>query len=179
MGDRVNQTELARRLGVSEGAVRSHIRRGMYRKGKDGLFDVDHVRQVWQTSRDPDAVLRGVLAKEARQKVVDTPEGPRLPETSLSRARAAQAVLQAQRQQMQLQREKGELIKTEDAYRACRAVVTVVLERLDGAAAQIGPRVVGLDAAAAERVAREVLHSVRAEIAAMANAIEEVANEKS
>ena len=75
-----------------------------------------------------------------------------------------------------LQRAKGELIKTEDAYRACRAVVSIVIERLDGAAAQIGPRVAGLDAVAAERVAREILTAVRAEIACMGDKIKELSD---
>lgn len=100
-----------------------------------------------------------------------------LPETSLSKARTAQAVLRATREQLALSREKGELIRTDDAYRACRTVVAVVLERLDGAAAQIGARVVGLDAVAAERVAREVLADVRREIAGMGNQIEVITHE--
>ena len=52
------------------------------------------------------------------------------------------------------------------------AVVSVITERIDGASAKIGPRVVGLDAAAATSVAREILNGVRAEIAGLADAVE-------
>lgn len=173
MSELVNASELARRLGVSEGAVRKHVRRGLYKANQNGLFNVSECKALWETGRDPDAVLKGIAGGEA---VSSKPVLGGGVESSLSKARAARELMAAKRQQIMLQKEQGQLIKTEDAYKACRAVVTVVLERLDGAAAQIGPRVVGLDAVAAERVAREVLHGVRAEISGMAAAIEEVAD---
>lgn len=190
MGEKVNASELARRLGVSEGAVRKHVKRGMYRAGRDGLFDADDCRVAWLAGRDPDKVLVGMLGGQAvRKKPVEEPTLPQgeepkvdaqpinsIPENSLTRARAANAVMQAQRQQLALHKEKGELIKTADAIKACRAVISVVLERLDGASAQIGARVVGLDAVAAERVAREILNAARAEIAGMAASVQEVAS---
>lgn len=178
MSERVNRSELARRLNITEGAVRKHIKRGVYRAGSDGLIDFENAKAAIAASRDPDAAIKGVLGAQARVKDPDA-GGPVLPDNSLTRARAAAAVMQAKRQQLALEKEKGELIKTEDAYKACRAVISIVLERLDGAAAQIGPRVVGLEAAAAERVAREVLHTVRGEIAGMTSAIQELADAKS
>ena len=176
MGEKVNQSELARRFGLSEKAIRKHVARGIYRKNKDGLIDVDEAKAALEASRDPDAALKGQLGGQAVAKEAVGEGRGGLPENSLTRARAAAAVMQAKRQQLALEKEKGELIRTEDAFKACRAVISVVLERLDAAAAQIGPRVVGLDAAASERVAREVLHSVRGEIAGMTKAIEELAN---
>lgn len=178
MGEKVNQSELARRLGLSEKAVRKHVARGIYRRNKEGLIDVDDAKTALDAYRDPDAALKGQLGGQAVSK---TPAGGGggLPENSLTKARTAQALLAAKRQQMALDKERGELIRTDDAFKACRAVISIVLERLDGAAAQIGPRVAGLDAAAAERVAREVLHSVRGEIAGMTTAIQELADAKS
>ena len=173
MSEQVNASELARRLGVSEGAVRKHARRGLYKPRKTGLFDVDECRAAWETSRDPDAVLKGIAGGQAVSRG-PAPIGPQ--ENTLTKARTAQAALRAQREGLALQRAKGELIKTEDAYRACRAVVSIVIERLDGAAAQIGPRVAGLDAVAAERVARDILMAVRAEIAGMSSKIQEIAD---
>jgi hypothetical protein len=87
--------------------------------------------------------------------------------------------LKAQREHLALAREKGELIKTADAIKAGMLVVSLVTERLDGAAAQIGARVVGLDAVGAERVAREVLTGIRKEIAGLAETIGAVADAKS
>jgi len=173
MAELVNQTDLARRLGVSETAVRKHIARGLYRAERDGRFNVEKCKAAWEVSRDPDAVLKGIAGGQA---VSGNKVGGGMQESSLVKARAAREIVAAKRQHLALQKEQGELIRTEDAYRACRAVVTIVLERLDGAAAQIGPRVVGLDAAAAELVAREVLNAVRTEIAGMSAAIKEIAD---
>ncbi len=147
---------------------------GSFRRGRDGLFDLEDSKALW-ANRDPDKALQGQLGAAAVAKFPAGENGAALPpETSLSRARTAQAALRAQREHLALQKTKGEIIKTDDAFRACRAVVGIVIERLDGAAAQIGARVVGLDAVAAERVAREVLTAVRTEIAAMSNSIQEV-----
>ena len=176
MSDRVNASELARRIGVSEGAVRKHVKRGMYRAGRDGLFDADECKMAWEAGRDPDAAIKGALGGQSVSNDAKAGGEARLPENSLTRARTAQAALRAQREGLALQRAKGELIKTSDAYRACRAVVSIVIERLDGAAAQIGPRVAGLDAVAAERVARDILMAVRAEIAGMSSKIQEIAD---
>lgn len=174
MSERVNQSELARRLGLTEGAVRKHIRRGLYRKGKDGLFDADECARLYQANADPDAILKGIAGGAA---VSPRAAGDGPSETSLTRARTASAAIGAQRQQLALQKEKGELIRTDEAFRAARAVVTVVCERLDGAAAQIAQRAAGLDAVGAERVAREIIDGIRSEIAAIATAIQEVADE--
>ncbi len=172
MTEKVNASELARRLGVSEAAVRKHVRRGLYSPDRDGSYDVEMCRAAWQAQRDPDAVAKGQAGGAA---VSGAPAAP-FPEGALTKARAAREGIRATREKIALDRTRGLLIPTEDAYRACRAVITIVVERIDGAAAQLGPRVVGLDAAGAERVAREVLSGIRAEIAKMAGAIEEVAN---
>lgn len=185
-GELVSKSELGRRLGVSEAAIRKHCKRGLFRPNKDGLLDADVCRQLWEANRDPDSVLKGMagaaaVAERQAEKAAERPSGtsalferPTLPETSLSKARTAHAALSAQRTKLALDRERGELIKTADAYAACRAVVTLVCERLDGVPGQIAQRVVGLDAVAAERVAREAVNSVRAEIAKLSNAIIEV-----
>ncbi len=174
MADRANASELARRLGVTEGAVRKHVKRGMYRQGRDGLFDAEECRAAWEAGRDPDAALKGIAGGRAVSKGDGT--APAVPESSLARARIAHTAVRAQREHLALQKAKGELIRTDDAFRACRSVIGIVLERMDGAAAQIGARVVGLDAVAAERVARDVLAAVRTEIAAMGSSIKEVAD---
>lgn len=173
MGDRVNQSELARRLNVSEGAVRKHVKRGIYRAGKDGKYDAEECIALYRANVDPDAALKGVAGGEA---VSQQPGKLTSGETPLARSRAAVTALQAQREHLRLQKEKGELIKFDDALRAARAVVTTIVERLDGAPAQIAQRVQGLDPVAAERVARDIIDGIRSEIAGIAGSIEEVGN---
>lgn len=173
MSERVSGNELAKRLGLTERAVRKHVLRGLYRRGADGKFDFEKCRALWQANRDPDSAIRGLAGGAAvtKQPADDT---LRLPETSLSKARTAHAALSAQRQKLLLDKERGELIKSEDAFAACRAVVSVVCERIDGAAAQIAARVVGLSRVEAEKVAREILTGVRAEISKLGEAVQEV-----
>lgn len=173
MGDRVNQSELARRLNVSEGAVRKHVKRGIYRAGRDGKYDADECIALYRATVDPDAALKGAAGGEA---VSRQPAKLAHGETPLARSRAAHIALQAKRQHLALQKERGELIKFDDALRAARAVVTVIVERLDGAPAQIAQRVQGLDAVAAERVAREIIDGIRIEIAGIAGSIVGVRN---
>ncbi len=176
MGDRVSQSEMARRLGVTEKAVRKHVKSGIYRRGADGLIDYETAKAALAAYRDPDSALRGLAGGQAVAKEPSAGGVP-VPETNLTRARTAQAAIAAQRQQLALAREKGEVIKKTDAIAAATAVVTVINERLDGLAAQLAPRVAGMtNVAEIERVARELIASMRAEVAALADAIEGVGN---
>jgi hypothetical protein len=173
MGEIVNASELARRLDVSEGAIRKATKRGLLRRDRSGGYDLEKAKAAWETGRDPDAVLKGIAGGEA---VSSRPGGAGM-ETSLSKARAANAVLQAQRQKLALDRARGEVISKRHALEAVRAVVTVTTERLDGAAAQIAPRVAGMiNVAEIEKICREVINGARSEIAKMAEAIEVVAD---
>ncbi len=175
MSEHVTQTELARRLGVSETAVRKHIQRGLYRARRDGKFDVDECRQAWENTRDPDAVLRGMAGAEVRSKQPVQQTG--IIENSLTRARTAQAAMKAQREHLALKKATGEVISTADAYHACRAVISVVIERLEGVPSQVAPRVVGMtNAAEIERIFRDALNVARTEIAGMGGSIEAVVN---
>ena len=176
MMELVSGSELARRLGVSETAVRKHVKRELYRPNKAGLFDVEACTQAWRMNRDPEGVARGLAGAQAVAKEAATGG---FGESSLTRARTIQTALKVQREKLAFDREKGLLISRDDALRAGMAVVSLVCERLDGAAAQIGVRVVGLDAVAAERVAREVLANIRKEIAGLADAIVVVPDGKS
>lgn len=168
-----NSVQLAAYLGVSEAAVRKHVRKGLYRQTRANLFDLEMCKQAWECNRDPDAVERGLAGKRVISKtpVPDSLAG----ENSLTRARTISQTIKAQREALHLEREQGEVIRTADAYAACRTVIAVVNERLDGAAAQIGARVVGLNAVDAERVAKDILAGVRKEIAGMSGVIEVVA----
>ena len=173
MSENVSGRALAARLGVSENAIRKATKRGLLIKERSsGLYDVEKAKRAWEM-RDPDAAMKGIAGGQA---VAKNPITGAPPESSLTRARTVQAALKAEREKLALQRARGEVISKADALAACRAVVSIVLERLDGAAAQIGPRIVGLDAPAAERVAREVLHTIRAEIAGTTNAVTEISD---
>ena len=65
MSEMVSGNELARRLGVSETAVRKHVKKGLYRPNKAGQFDADACEKAWRMNRDPDAVARGLAGAQA------------------------------------------------------------------------------------------------------------------
>lgn len=169
--------ELARRLGISESMVRKHKANGLFRCVRHGAhrgrYRWRECETAYRNERDPDKAIAGAIsAAGGRTDAV----APGLPESSLVRARTAQATLKAQREKLALDKARGELIATADAIRAARAVISVVLERLDGAPSQIGARAAGMDAVAIERVARDVLNACRNEIAAVGPAIVGVAD---
>ena len=173
MGERVSKSEMARRLGVSESAVRKHVKSGLYKAGPDGLIDAEAARAAWEIGRDPDAALKGSLGGAAVRKAET--ETILLPETGLARARTVGATLAAQHAKIKLDRERGKLIETKDALAACRLVIAVVCERLDGLPGSVAQRVAGLDAVAVERVLRDAINQVRVEVAALQGAVQEVA----
>ncbi len=166
---------LAKGLGVDWHTAKKHADAGLFkpvaRGPNEGKYDLARCRELYEAARDPDAALKGALGGQAvsGKGVADVST------SQLLRARTAGATIKAQREQIELQRLRGELISKEDARRAARAVVTVVCERIEGAASMIGVRVVGCTSAAdAERIAREILRGVRAEVAGIADAIEGV-----
>lgn len=179
----VSGRELARRLGVDERMVRKHVANGLIAAEKSGphagKFDAARCMELIAVNKDPDGVLRG-LAGAAAVRAEDASEGAGrdLPENRLTRARTASALLKARAQEIELARLQGKLISKEDARRAVAMAVTIINERLDGLAGQLGPRVCGIASAAeVEKVAREVINGLRGDIAALADAVEGVGSE--
>jgi hypothetical protein len=173
----VSKSEFARRMGVSEGAVRKHIKRGLYNVNKDGLLDPVKSKAILEAVRDPENIARGDIARAAAghpPQLPATDGGPvdPLSGNQLIRARTAAATLDAQHKKLKLDQARGDLISREDARRACLAVVSVVNERIEGAAAQIAVRVAGIASVPeCERIAKEVLRHVRSEIASLGDAL--------
>jgi hypothetical protein len=54
MSEFVNQSELARRLGITEGAIRKGVKSGLYKRGHDGLINFEVAKASWEMNRDPD-----------------------------------------------------------------------------------------------------------------------------
>lgn len=178
MTERIHQAELARRLGVTDNAVKKHVMRGYYAKGPDGLFAWPECRYAYEAAVDPSRRLQGALGAEAvsrrtgkDSKLARVDAGPveRLivAESPISRARAAQLELKNTSIEIEIAKQRGELIAKADVLKACRAVVTTVCERLDGLPGRMAPRVVGLASTEVEAIAREMIAEVRREIASL------------
>jgi hypothetical protein len=118
--------ELARRIGVSETAVRRAERAGRIRREPDGSWDLTKVQAAWSSNTDPSQQRRsptrgqprarpvGVAMKAAVDAVQDTLRESGEPVSAGSmtfmQARTANEVLKAQERRVRLQRIKGELV---------------------------------------------------------------------
>jgi hypothetical protein len=118
--------ELARRIGVSETAVRRAERAGRIRREPDGSWDLTKVQAAWSSNTDPSQQRRsptrgqprarpvGVAMKAAVDAVQDTLRESGEPVSAgnmtFMQARTANEVLKAQERRVRLQRIKGELV---------------------------------------------------------------------
>lgn len=176
MGERVSRAELARRLGLNEASVRKHLAKGLYKLGPDKKVDFEDAKAAWIANRDPDAVIKGALGGAAVAKG-GRPETLAAGETTLSRTRAAHTALRVQKEKLQLDKARGRLIDRDAAMDASLAVASVIKERIEGAASQIAVRVAGVSSVPeCERIARDVLRGVLAELAGLAQSVQEVAD---
>ena len=125
---RTSNRELARRLGVSETAVRRAEKAGRIHREADGSWDPARVRAAWAGNTDPAQQRRKPGAGErigrpARMKPVPEAALGAVRDTlrehgqsvsaggmSFMQARTANEVLKAQERRLRLQQMKGELV---------------------------------------------------------------------
>ena len=121
----VSQAALARMLGVSETAVRKAIAKGRIRKRDDGLIDPDEALRDWhrnavQPRRAPIAERSAPAAKPAHappEPQEDDAPAPRTGPTIVDLQRASLA-LKTQRQKLDLEGRRGELVERAKVERA-------------------------------------------------------------
>ena len=141
--------ELARRLGVSETAVRRADRAGRIKRERDGSWDFGKVQAAWSDNTDqaqqrtgprqrsdrprratlkpvPEAAL-GAVRDTLREHGEPTAAGPGQAMTFMQ-ARTANEVLKAQERRLRLQRMKGELV---DRAKAVAQVFRLAREERD------------------------------------------------
>ena len=119
--------ELARRLGVSETAVRRAEKAGRIRRAADGAWDLAKVRAAWSDNTDPaqQRPARGGRPAAKRRTLKPVPEaalgavrdtlrehGEPIAAGAMTfmQARTANEVLKAQERRLRLQQMKGELV---------------------------------------------------------------------
>jgi membrane-bound ClpP family serine protease len=105
--------ELARKLGVSETAIRKAEKSGRIRKEPDGGWDLAKVRAAWGSNTDqaqqrgrmkpvPEAAVRETLKEQGEPAAAGA--------MTYMQARTANEVLKAQERRLKLQQIKGELV---------------------------------------------------------------------
>jgi hypothetical protein len=111
--------ELARRLGVSETAVRRAERSGRIVRAADGAWDLAQVKAAWagntdraQQRREPGAVkpVPAAALGAVRETLREHGEPAAAGALTFMQARTANEVLKAQERRLRLQRLKGELV---------------------------------------------------------------------
>jgi hypothetical protein len=131
---RTSNRELARRLGVSETAVRRAERAGRIKRERDGSWDAAKVQTAWSDNTDqaqqrpprqrsdrprraalkpvPEAAVGAVrdTLREHGQPISDAPGSSPGQAMTFMQARTANEVLKAQERRVRLQRMKGELV---------------------------------------------------------------------
>ena len=136
--------ELARRIGVSETAVRRAEKAGRIGREADGSWDLAKVRAAWSSNTDPSQQRRPQhRARPARARMKPVPEAAvgAVRETlresgepvsaggmTFMQARTANEVLKAQERRVRLQRMKGELV---DRARAVAQVFKLARDERD------------------------------------------------
>jgi hypothetical protein len=111
--------EMARRLGVSETAVRRAEKAGRIRREPDGTWELARVKAAWAGSTDPaqqrpkrralkpvPAAAVGAVRETLREHGEPVSTGG----MTFMQARTANEVLKAQERRLRLQRMKGELV---------------------------------------------------------------------
>lgn len=170
----VSLNGLATALGLTYKSAKKHVTSGLWKPvthgANKGKFNLERCRDLWEMSRDPIAVEKGDAAKSAAG--IETGSATASP---LTQARTMHQVFAAKERELRFKKAQGKVIDREEAERAAAAVISVINERLEGAASQIAVRVAGISSVSeCERVAREVLRQVRAELAGIGEAVEQV-----
>lgn len=168
---------LATVLGVDWKTARKHVDSGLFKpqaRGPNaGKYDIARCRELYETSRDPDAVLKGALGAAASGS---TGGADPLVGNPLLRARTAGAALDAQAKQISLARLKGELIARADVEVAIRTAQTVVIERLEGLPGLLAARVQQAQSVAAgEAIIRDAVATIRDELANLGKGLADAA----
>jgi hypothetical protein len=126
-GRTTSNRELARRLGVSETAVRRAEKAGRIEREADGAWDVARVKAAWASNTDPgqqrSARSTGSAGRHRAMKPVSEAAVGAVRDTlrehgepvaagamTFMQARTANEVLKAQERRVRLQRMKGELV---------------------------------------------------------------------
>jgi hypothetical protein len=147
-GRTTSNRELARRLGVSETAVRRAEKAGRIGREADGSWDLTKVQAAWSSNTDPSQQRRSPGGDRPRTKTIRTAMKP-VPDAAVGavrdtlresgepvsaggmtfmQARTANEVLKAQERRIRLQRMKGELV---DRARAVAQVFKLAREERD------------------------------------------------
>lgn len=168
-----SMADIARAMNLSHEAVRKHKNSGLIAPGKDGRFDIVRAASLIEANRDPIAAMKGLAGGAA----VSGEQGDKaaykaaLAANPMLHARTMGAVLDVKQKELNLAKQKGELIAKEDARRACLAVVAEIKVRLDGIPSAVAPMAHAASSVAeAEQIVRAAIRAAMVEVSRLGEA---------
>lgn len=137
MSDRVNLSELGRRLGHNKGYIHKLKSRGVLAFDDSGLIDIDEAIAAIAASRDP-AKLHMASVNERQRDKFRGSGGPDVPppvpsasgSSAFVRAQTARAAFDAKLKELALQQQMGKLVDADEVSRAAFALARQAQENL-------------------------------------------------
>lgn len=148
---RINQAELARRLGVSRPSVSKAVKAGRIIPDEDGLFDPAEAEIQWLENTRPKAGGITTNAKGA---------------SNYAQARARKESALARMAELRLEQATGALCWREDVDFVLDDFAGELHSQLDNIPGRLAPRLVGQrDVGSIERLLEDTFHQLKADLA--------------
>ena len=172
--ERISQREFARRLGVSHSSVQAAIRSGRIPIHR-GKIDPGEAETAWRTNTDQSKPRNRITGRPTQAREAGAPSVPmglgvdapghNGSETGYARARAAREVWQAQLAKLELDRQKGILVRADEvrvgAYNMARKTRDQLIALGERLAAMLPPETQGMLEEEIERLCQELSDAER------------------
>lgn len=117
--ERLSRRAFAKRIGVTEGAVRKAIKEGKIEVGDDGLIEPIEAERQWVENSDP-----------ARSPVVRTHQAESTRTMSFNDARAAKETYLAKLRELEFKQKSGDLVSTRSVQESWFAILRLTRSRM-------------------------------------------------
>jgi hypothetical protein len=147
--EKINTTELARRLGISRQRVNELSRKGKLTRGPDGKWDPDKAHaelgRTLDSQQERRAKVETPRSKVERGFPLREPDPDGLPMTGsthemFNRARAAKEIAIAKERQLDLRLRQGELLEASEVERVWTEALTSFKNRLLSLPDKLAPK---------------------------------------
>lgn len=138
MSERVNLSELGRRLGHNKGYIHKLKSRGVLEFDASGLIDIDEAIAAIAASRDPAKLHMAYVNERQREKFrgsskssdAPPPQTPFSGSSAFVRAQTARAAFDAKLKELAFHQQTGKLVDAEEVSRAAFALARQAQENL-------------------------------------------------
>lgn len=153
MSERVNLSELGRRLGHNKGYIHKLKARGVLAFGEDGLVDLDAAIAAIASARDPSKQHMKSVNDRQRERsqgpAPTPPEGFEAPPSASSnasfmKAQTARAMMDFKLKEVALKRETGELVDRKSVESAAFTTARALRDSVLGLPTRLAPELAGM-----------------------------------